>query len=174
MNNLYLSILNKKSIRKFYRSDDGAAAVEFAIIAFPLIVTIITIIYLSVVFIEKQVLANSIDETTRQMKIASRLNPMEFNADKFRIKLCENNNKSFKINCDKLNVHMVGYNKIGEFRNFSAPISENNYSNTNVKEKISIVFVKYNWSDILSDNKYFNSIFKDFFNTDEVRLWTNE
>lgn len=75
------------SARRLLRSRDGAAAIEFALLAIPYFLIIFAIIETFVAYTGEQLIGNAVDTMARQMRTGEIKNDID--EDEFREKFCE-------------------------------------------------------------------------------------
>lgn len=84
---LTLARLCPKAVKRFHTEEDGATAVEFAIIAFPFFLLIFAIIETSLFFFANQYFETAVDETKRLFR-TGQLDGSTTN-EQFREELCD-------------------------------------------------------------------------------------
>jgi Flp pilus assembly protein TadG len=103
--------------RTFRRSDEGAVAIEFAMLAIPFFMLLFAIIESCIAYAAEQVLDNAVDDIGRQLRtgqITAGANlPTDMNAAEFREAFCEHIQIMLSCDTDKL------YLDIRSFSNFS-------------------------------------------------------
>jgi Flp pilus assembly protein TadG len=104
--------------RRLRRSEDGAAAIEFAILAIPFFMLLFAIIESCIAYAAEQVLDNAVDDIGRQLRtgqITAGANlPTDMDEEEFRDAFCERIQVMLSCDTDKL------YLDIRSFTNFSS------------------------------------------------------
>jgi len=158
---------------EFLREDTGVAAVEFSLVSIPFIIVIFLILNFSLIFMEKQLLAYSIDEEARYLKVNTRKANTMHSADISK-RICGRLFIVFQPTCPDIDIEIKGFKSIDDTAIYS--ITDINRSSTPGVQKSNITrfIVKYQWNNMIGlfDNA-FNSIRK-FKDHQEVRIWVNE
>lgn len=158
---------------EFLRDDTGVAAVEFSLVSIPFIIIIFLILNFSLIFMEKQLLAYSIDEEARYLKVNTRkINTM--NSADIRERICGRLFIVFQPTCPDINIDLKGFKSIDDIGIYSIKdINKSSISDVQ-KSNITRFIVKYKWDNLIGlfDNAL-NPIRK-FKHHQEVRIWVNE
>jgi len=85
----------------FSRSRDGAAAIEFALLAIPYFLVVFAIIETFIAFAGEQLVSNAVDTMSRRMR-TGQITPTNTNVTAFRTEFC--NEISILIKCSKTEV----------------------------------------------------------------------
>jgi len=157
----------------FLRDDSGAAAVEFSIVSIPFIIVIFLILNFSLIFLEKQMLAYSIDKEARYLKVNTRKVDTMNSAD-IRERICNELFIVFQPTCPDINIEIKGFESIEDKEiNSIRDLNKSSISDIH-KSKITRLIVKYQWNNLIGlfDNA-FNPMRK-FKDHQEIRIWVNE
>ncbi|WP_340162631.1 TadE/TadG family type IV pilus assembly protein [Neorhizobium sp. SOG26] len=82
--------------RRILRSDDGAAAIEFTILAIPYFIIVFAIVETFIAFTGEQLISNAVDTLSRKIRTGQITNTMK--TEQFRQAFCEE--ISIMIQCD--------------------------------------------------------------------------
>lgn len=97
-----------KRKRGFLRNRDGAAAIEFAMLAIPFIMLVMAIIETSVSFAAQQMLANAADNLSRELR-TGQLKQEDATAAEVRKRLCEDLSLIVSSTCPDLFIDLKSY-----------------------------------------------------------------
>lgn len=149
-----------KIIRRFRRSDDGATAIEFAILAVPFFVLLMGIIECSLIFFAGQMLDSTTDNIGRKIRTGQMDNTVSEST--FKTALC--NEAAILFDCSKIHVDLQVADDFSELGDPPLPDSASNsvdftkYSFTApCPEEITMITASYEWpifTYFVSDNIY--------------------
>lgn len=157
----------------FLREDSGVAAVEFSLVSIPFIIVIFLILNFSLIFMEKQLLANSIDEEARYLKVNTRkVNAM--NSADIRDRICHRLFIIFQPTCPDIDIEIKGFKSINDKEINSIDHISNSSISGVQKSNITRFIVKYQWNNLIGlfDNAF--APIRKFKDHQEVRIWVNE
>lgn len=103
-----IKTMGKMRRRRFVKDESGVAAIEFAILVFPFLLTIFAIIETSLSFTAQQVMANATDRLARDLR-TGQLDPTSINAAQFRNLLCDELAVMMPPGCPDLSVDVRTY-----------------------------------------------------------------
>ncbi len=105
-------------IRAVYRREDGATAVEFALIAMPLVMMIFGLIEMCMIFTKQGVLEYATSQAARKIR-TGQAQQSGSPEDYFKESLCDS--ASFFINCDDISYEVQSLDNFGEADEQPAP-----------------------------------------------------
>lgn len=117
----------RRLIASFRRSQDGAAAIEFGIVALPFLGLLLAIFELAMMFWTNEVLEESLSRASRRLltgEAAGRYVSSDptANAAAFRNDVCAETSMS-TIDCAKLHVDVKVFSDFGSARNLGSPMN---------------------------------------------------
>ena len=102
--------------RRFKRANEGAAAIEFAIVAMPFFMLMMAIFETTIVYFASTTLENAVDDASRQIR-TGQAQIANLSADQFRQLIC--NEASMLLKCDASLV--VDVRSFNDFQNVTFP-----------------------------------------------------
>jgi Flp pilus assembly protein TadG len=133
-------------VRRFKRNEDGATAVEFAILAFPFFLLLFAIIECSLLFFAGQMLESAVDDVGRRVRTGQLDDTM--NAQQFKLEIC--GATALLFNCDRLNVDLKVAATFDELDDPPVPedgeVDHSSYTfQAPCPEQIAMITVSYEW-----------------------------
>lgn len=136
-------------VRRLRRDENGAVAVEFALIAIPFFLILFSIIEVSLVFFANQILDNAVADASRMIR-TGQAQQANFTATEFRSKVCENLIGLFDCSANKLYVDVKTFNTFNDVTvakpiNADGEIEDNFGYDDGGPETIVVARVYYEW-----------------------------
>jgi len=133
-------------VRRFNGNEDGATAVEFAILAFPFFLLLFAIIECSLLFFAGQLLESTVDDVGRKVRTGQLDDTLT--ADQFKLEIC--NATALLFDCGKLNVDLKVAATFDELDEPPEPedgeVDHSSYSfQAPCPEQIAMITVSYEW-----------------------------
>ncbi len=136
-----------KIVRRFKDDDDGATAVEFAMIAGPFFLLIFAIIESSIYFLAGQYLETAVDNVGRMVR-TGQLDSSTTEAE-FKTEICDNT--SLLYDCDSLKIDLSIAATFDTLDDPPAPDADGNYDSSSFgftppgASQIAMITVMYEW-----------------------------
>lgn len=106
-----------RALTRFRRSNDGSAAIEFALLAFPFFLLVFATIEAFVAFAGEQLLENAVDTMARQVRTGQAKN---LDKEEFRTKFCAEINIMIRCADEEDPADQKLYLDVREFASFAA------------------------------------------------------
>jgi len=141
-----MTIIRFRTLRRFARRDDGAAAIEFGMVAAPFLALMFAIMETALVFFASQTLETAVADSARLI-MTGQAQTQSFSATQFKTSVCSKVGSLF--NCANLYVDVKTYPKFADIDNSPPTIKPDGTIDTSYTAggpgDIAVVRLMYQW-----------------------------